>query len=54
MERLLKQFTRPLDEVTRAEDEDHDPEYNVLADEEIDKGIVKLEVFLKNLLCNLP
>ena len=36
---FLKTFTRPLDEVTKAaEDEDHDPEYNVLADEEIDKG----------------
>ncbi|XP_063919248.1 uncharacterized protein LOC135134483 isoform X2 [Zophobas morio] len=35
---FLKTFTRPLDEVTKAaEDEDHDPEYNVLADEEIDK-----------------
>jgi hypothetical protein len=36
---FLKTFTRPLDEVTKAaEDEDHDPEYNVLADEEIDEG----------------
>ncbi|KAI4468523.1 yy1 associated protein-related [Holotrichia oblita] len=33
---FLKTFTRPLDEVTK-DDEDHDPEYNVLADEEIDK-----------------
>lgn len=37
---FLKTFTRPLDEVTKAaEDEDHDPEYNVLADEEIDEGL---------------
>lgn len=35
---FLKKFTRPLDELTKAEDEDQDPEYNVLADEEIDKG----------------
>lgn len=36
---FLKKFCRPLDEVTKnAEDDDHDPEYNVLADEEIDKG----------------
>ncbi|XP_044264202.1 uncharacterized protein LOC123011021 [Tribolium madens] len=35
---FLKTFTRPLDEVTKtAEDEDHDPEYNILADEEIDE-----------------
>ncbi|KRT84894.1 hypothetical protein AMK59_233, partial [Oryctes borbonicus] len=33
---FLKTFTRPLDEVIK-DDEDHDPEYNVLADEEIDK-----------------
>lgn len=34
---FLKTFTRPLDEETKgAEDEEHDPEYNVLADEEID------------------
>lgn len=33
---FLKTFTRPLDEVAK-DDEDHDPEYNVLADEEIDK-----------------
>lgn len=40
---FLKKFTRPLDEVTKnAEDEDHDPEYNVLADEEIDKGIFSI------------
>ncbi|XP_018333346.1 uncharacterized protein LOC108742578 [Agrilus planipennis] len=31
---FLKEFMRPLEEVTKArEDEDHDPEYNVLADE---------------------
>lgn len=34
---FLKKFTRPLEEVTR-EEEDHDPEYNILADEEIDRG----------------
>lgn len=34
---FLKGFTRPLAEVsaTMQEDEDHDPEYNVLADEEV-------------------
>lgn len=36
---FLKKFCRPLDEITKAtEDEDHDPEYNILADEEIDEG----------------
>lgn len=39
---FLKTFTKPLDEVAKLPDEDHDPEYNILADEEIDKG----EVFL--------
>uniref|UniRef100_V5GD07 GON-4-like protein n=1 Tax=Anoplophora glabripennis TaxID=217634 RepID=V5GD07_ANOGL len=35
---FLKKFTRPLDEVAKAtEDEEQDPEYNILADEEIDK-----------------
>ncbi|XP_008195801.2 uncharacterized protein mute [Tribolium castaneum] len=35
---FLKTFTKPLDEVTKAaEDEDQDPEYNILADEEIDE-----------------
>ncbi|CAH0551760.1 unnamed protein product [Brassicogethes aeneus] len=35
---FLKKFTRPLDEVTKlADDEDHDPEYNILADEHIDQ-----------------
>uniref|UniRef100_A0A1Y1MDI7 Myb-like domain-containing protein n=1 Tax=Photinus pyralis TaxID=7054 RepID=A0A1Y1MDI7_PHOPY len=35
---FLKKFTRPLDEVTKpCEDEEHDPEYNILADEEVDK-----------------
>lgn len=35
---FLKKFTRPLDEVTKpSEDEEHDPEYNILADEEIDE-----------------
>ncbi|XP_017777244.1 PREDICTED: uncharacterized protein LOC108563156 [Nicrophorus vespilloides] len=34
---FLTEFTKPLDEVSKIEDEDHDPEYNVLADEEIDK-----------------
>lgn len=37
---FLKTYTKPLDEVakaTEAEDEDQDPEYNILADEEIDK-----------------
>lgn len=34
---FLKTFTKPLDEVTKTiEDEEHDPEYNVLADEEIE------------------
>ncbi|CAH1164288.1 unnamed protein product [Phaedon cochleariae] len=35
---FLKKFTLPLDEVAKpTEDEEQDPEYNVLADEEIDK-----------------
>lgn len=34
---FLKEFTRPLEEVIR-EDDDHDPEYNIFADEEIDKS----------------
>lgn len=34
---FLKKFTRPLDEVVK-EDDDQDPEYNILADEEIGKG----------------
>lgn len=36
---FLKEFTRPLEDVTR-EDDDHDPEYNVLADEEVDNSCV--------------
>lgn len=36
---FLKKFTRPLEEVTK-EDDDHDPEYNILADEEIEDGCV--------------
>ncbi|CAG9863585.1 unnamed protein product [Phyllotreta striolata] len=35
---FLKTFTRPLEEVVKStEEEDLDPEYNVLADEEVDK-----------------
>ncbi|CAH1983023.1 unnamed protein product [Acanthoscelides obtectus] len=35
---FLKTFTRPLEEVVKApEDEEHDPEYNILGDEDIDK-----------------
>lgn len=35
---FLKTFTRPIDEVGKCgEDEDHDPEYNVHADEEVGK-----------------
>lgn len=35
---FLKKFTRPLDEVAKpTEDEEQDPEYNILADEEIDE-----------------
>lgn len=35
---FLKKFTRPLDEIVKsAEDEDQDPEYNILADEELDE-----------------
>lgn len=34
---FLKTFTKPLDEVTKiVEDEELDPEYNILADEEIE------------------
>lgn len=36
---FLKKFTRPLEEVTK-DDDDHDPEYNILADEEIDYGCI--------------
>lgn len=38
---FLKEFTRPLDEAmhgTQEDDDEADPEYNVLADEEIDAG----------------
>nr|CAH7758945.1 unnamed protein product [Callosobruchus chinensis] len=35
---FLKTFTRPLEEVVKApEDEEHDPEYNILGDEDISK-----------------
>lgn len=37
---FLKKFTRPLDEIvksTEQEDEEQDPEYNILADEELDE-----------------
>lgn len=35
---FLKKITLPLDEITKAtEDEEQDPEYNILADEEVDK-----------------
>ena len=35
---FLKNLTKPLDEVTKGDDEDHDPEYNILADEGINEG----------------
>ncbi|VEN34223.1 unnamed protein product [Callosobruchus maculatus] len=35
---FLKTFTRPLEEVVKApEDEEHDPEYNILGDEDVSK-----------------
>lgn len=37
---FLKKFTRPLDEIVKSneqEDEEQDPEYNILADEELDE-----------------
>lgn len=48
---FLKQFTRPLDEVARpTEDEEQDPEYNILADEdieEIDKEELRVDKAVK-------
>lgn len=42
---FLKKFTRPLDEAvqgTQEDDDEADPEYNVLADEEVDIGNLSL------------
>lgn len=48
---FLKTFTKPLDEVVKAaEDEDHDPEYNFLADEtdkEVDKEELRADKAVK-------
>lgn len=45
---FLKKFTRPLDEVTKAtEEEDHDPEYNAEEVEEVDREELRMDKGVK-------